>query len=252
MENVEQTLGKEEKVASEVSKFDVSDVNELPVKHEDGVFDCLQTDQHAEEIVTKISSELVDGVANEIRNELHEEHCENKIEENAIETDNSTITTSLSPQVTQNLDVSTWRSSMGDIREEKSDCGSDITDSEEGSFTESEDELLETGGVLSGSGSVGPGRRCIVVGGKLIQLPPNITVKRLTQAEGSKSVIERRREAHLDCITEEGSFKGSPSKRKHNERMTLKEVNAADFSDTKDYVDYIQSKLANVQIKIVK
>jgi len=251
METVEQTLGKEEKVASEVRKFDGSNMNELPVKHEDGVFDCWQTDQHAEEIVTKISSELVDGVAVEIRNELHKEHCENKME-NAIETDNPTITTSLSPQVTKNLDVSTWRSSMGDMCEEKINCGSDITDSEAGSFTESEEELLETSSVLSGSGCVGVGRRCIVVGGKLIQLPPNITVKRLTQAEESKSVIERRREAHLDCIAEEGSFKGSPSKRKHNERMTLKEVNAADFSDTKDYVDYIQSKLANVQIKIVK
>jgi len=268
MESAQITLQQEEKTASEVSKFDAYNVHEkLPVVCEDGGLDCLhvetldksctgdettQTEQNTEEILKELLVEVVDSVADEIKDEIIKESCVHKIEENANKSETSTITLSPTPQTTQNLYVSTWRSSMGEICEQESECGSDITDSGEGSFTESEDELLETGGVLSGSGCAGPVRRCIVVGGKLIQLPPNITVKRLTQAEGSKSVIERRREAHLDCITEEGSFIGSPSKRKHNERMTLKEVNAADFSDTKDYVDYIQSKLANVQIKIVK
>jgi len=260
METVKQTFAQEENVASDGCKVNASNTNEeLPVVFEDGGLDCLHgdtidkshtgnkttpSDQHTEEILTKLLDEVVDSVANEIKNE-------DEIEENTNKTEITTITSSPLPNKTQNPCVSTWRSSTGEMCEPEKDCGSDITDSEEGSFTESDDELLETE-VGKCGGCPGAARRCIVVGGKIIQLPPNITVKRLTEAEGSKSVIDRRRETHLEAIREEGSFKGSPIKRKHNERMNLKEVNAADFSDTKDYVDYIQSKLANVQIKILK
>ena len=41
-------------------------------------------------------------------------------------------------------------------------------------------------------------------------------------------------------------------KRKFEERMTLSEAKADDFTDTKDYVDFIQAKLKNVNIKIIK
>ena len=39
---------------------------------------------------------------------------------------------------------------------------------------------------------------------------------------------------------------------KFEERMTLSEAKADDFTDTKDYVDFIQAKLKNVNIKIIK
>ena len=41
-------------------------------------------------------------------------------------------------------------------------------------------------------------------------------------------------------------------KRKFEDRMTLSEAKADDFTDTKDYVDFIQAKLKNVNIKIIK
>jgi hypothetical protein len=34
--------------------------------------------------------------------------------------------------------------------------------------------------------------------------------------------------------------------------MTLAEAKADDFTNTKDYVDFIQAKLTNVHIKIIK
>ena len=34
--------------------------------------------------------------------------------------------------------------------------------------------------------------------------------------------------------------------------MILSEAKADDFTDTKDYVDFIQAKLKNVNIKIIK
>ena len=41
-------------------------------------------------------------------------------------------------------------------------------------------------------------------------------------------------------------------KRKFEDRMTLSEAKAEDFTDTKDYVDFIQAKLKNVNIKLIK
>ena len=41
-------------------------------------------------------------------------------------------------------------------------------------------------------------------------------------------------------------------KRKFEDRMTLNEAKLEDFDDTKDYVNFIQTKLQGVRIKIIK
>ena len=41
-------------------------------------------------------------------------------------------------------------------------------------------------------------------------------------------------------------------KRKFGERMTLEEAGRADFDNGQDYVDFLNSKLQNVSIKITK
>jgi len=93
--------------------------------------------------------------------------------------------------------------------------------------------------------------------GRVVGLPPNIKVTRVPQSEESRrrqeeDLIRRRRE-HLEAIRREGPVATTCSgKRKFEERMTLSEAKADDFTDTKDYVDFIQAKLKNVNIKIIK
>lgn len=126
--------------------------------------------------------------------------------------------------------------------------------------------------------------------GRVVGLPPNIKVSwnlpmsrnlnqptnviqvtRVPQSEESRrrqeeDLIRRRRE-HLEAIRliaiflstngstcrREGPVATTCSgKRKFEERMTLSEAKADDFTDTKDYVDFIQAKLKNVNIKIIK
>jgi len=93
--------------------------------------------------------------------------------------------------------------------------------------------------------------------GKVVGLPPNIKVTRVPQSEESRRRQEedliRRRRQHLEAIRREGPVATTCSgKRKFEERMTLSEAKADDFTDTKDYVDFIQAKLKNVNIKIIK
>jgi len=93
--------------------------------------------------------------------------------------------------------------------------------------------------------------------GKVVGLPPNIKVTRVPQSEESRQRQEedliRRRRQHLEAIRREGPVATTCSgKRKFEERMTLSEAKADDFTDTKDYVDFIQAKLKNVNIKIIK
>jgi len=94
-------------------------------------------------------------------------------------------------------------------------------------------------------------------------LPPNIKVTRVpgsgcSSARDSKEeLINRRREARRlqrqqqgDNYTGESGNQGG--KRKFEDRMTLTEAKVTDFDDTKDYVDFIQAKLKNVNIKLIK
>ena len=94
---------------------------------------------------------------------------------------------------------------------------------------------------------------------------------RVPQSEESRrrqeeDLIRRRRE-HLEAIRLSAIFLSTngfnfrregpvattcSGKRKFEERMTLSEAKADDFTDTKDYVDFIQAKLKNVNIKIIK
>jgi len=93
--------------------------------------------------------------------------------------------------------------------------------------------------------------------GRVVGLPPNIKVTRVPQSEETRRRQEedliRRRRQHLEAIRREGPVATTCSgKRKFEERMTLSEAKADDFTDTKDYVDFIQAKLKNVNIKIIK
>jgi len=89
---------------------------------------------------------------------------------------------------------------------------------------------------------------------QVTNLPPNIRVTRVAgrgedlQQQQDDLISQRRRElqSHRQTSTNLGG------KRKFEDRMTLTEAKVGDFEDTKDYVDFIQAKLKNVNIKLIK
>ena len=66
-----------------------------------------------------------------------------------------------------------------------------------------------------------------------------------------KEEIERRR-AEARASKEQQARDNAKGKRKFEDRMTLTEAKMTDFQDSRDYVDFLQSKLQGINIKIVK
>jgi len=137
------------------------------------------------------------------------------------------------------------------------DHGSDTSE------TDDEDNNLETRKFLSLMGKakqVPPSKPMVTIkwqNGKVVGLPSNIKVTRVSPSEEARKRHEddlmRRRREHLEIIRREGPMSTTCSgKRKFEDRMTLSEAKAEDFTDTKDYVDFIQAKLKNVNIKLIK
>ena len=84
---------------------------------------------------------------------------------------------------------------------------------------------------------------------KVTRVPPGDDAVRKHQEELARRRVEMRK-MRSESTREGGQQLGG--KRKFEERMTLTEAKLTDFQDTKDYVDFIQSKLQGVNIKIVK
>ena len=88
------------------------------------------------------------------------------------------------------------------------------------------------------------------------QLPDTINVTRVQGGEDvakkRKEELARRREEVRKMDKSQQDRGKTGGKRKFEERMTLQEAKVTDFEDSKDYVDFIQSKLQGVNIKIVK
>ena len=91
---------------------------------------------------------------------------------------------------------------------------------------------------------------------QMTQFPDTIKVTRVPAGEDAirkqqEEMARRREEVKLMGRNnqERGNIGG---KRKFGYRMTLTEAKLSDFQDSKDYVDFIQSKLQGVNIKIVK
>merc|ERR1711892_252470 len=88
------------------------------------------------------------------------------------------------------------------------------------------------------------------------QLPDTVNVTRVLVGEDvikkRKEEIARRREEIRNMDRSQQDRGKTGGKRKFEERMTLQEAKVTDFEDSKDYVDFLQSKLQGVNIKIVK
>lgn len=91
---------------------------------------------------------------------------------------------------------------------------------------------------------------------EVTEVPNTINVTRVATGEEGVNKQEeemlRRREEMRSMARSHQERGHVGGKRKFEERMTLTEAKVTDFQDTKDYVDFIQSKLQNVNIKIVK
>ena len=92
-------------------------------------------------------------------------------------------------------------------------------------------------------------------------LPDTVTITRVAASQASpasgdqveaarSSVLERRREMKVE--RGEQSRESVKGKRKFEDRMTLTEAKLTDFEDSRDYVDFLQTKLQGINIKIVK
>jgi len=90
----------------------------------------------------------------------------------------------------------------------------------------------------------------------MTHLPDTIKVTRVPAGKEAirkqKEEMARRKE-QVRLLVRNNQERGNiGGKRKFEDRMTLTEAKLADFQDSKDYVDFIQSKLQGVHIKIVK
>ena len=94
-------------------------------------------------------------------------------------------------------------------------------------------------------------------------IPEGVTITRVAPSQADQEAAARRQQVELERRRREvrqlradqessGSSQQGGGKRKFEDRMTLTEAKVGDFQDSRDYVDFLQSKLQGINIKIVK
>ena len=159
----------------------------------------------------------------------------NDIANAAVDKNEEQEATSTSGGSGRNVITINLRSQNNDWRGGMDDHDDDSTDSEEDEYTA---RMFQSGRVM------------------VTQLPDTVNVTRIP---ASKDLVQKRREELARRRQEVRNMDRSQldrakttGKRKFEERMTLQEAKLTDFEDSKDYVDFLQSKLQGVNIKIVK
>ena len=94
------------------------------------------------------------------------------------------------------------------------------------------------------------------------RLPEGVTITRVPASVSDQEEAARRQHLELErrrrevrqlrAEQESGAGQQGGGKRKFEDRMTLTEAKVGDFQDSRDYVDFLQSKLQGINIKIVK
>ena len=74
----------------------------------------------------------------------------------------------------------------------------------------------------------------------------------IVRREREKKEMERRKEVVKKREHQTWVDTPTKGKRKFEDRMSLNEAKLEDFEDTKDYVNFIQTKLQGVNIKMIK
>merc|ERR1712048_900637 len=94
----------------------------------------------------------------------------------------------------------------------------------------------------------------------LASLPSTIKVSlvaeteedRIRREEREREQIAKRREAYRKQMASNVARSMEKGKRKFGDRMNLEEASRDDFSNGQDYVDFLNSKLQNVSIKMTR
>merc|ERR1712183_915241 len=74
----------------------------------------------------------------------------------------------------------------------------------------------------------------------------------IVRREREKKEMERRKEVVKKREHQAWVDTPTKGKRKFEDRMSLNEAKLEDFEDTKDYVNFLQTKLQGVRIKMIK
>ena len=144
-----------------------------------------------------------------------------------------------------------WRD--GDDDSDIDESSSDSDDSYDSTTTEDEDDSNETRRFMR---LISPPQtiRVVLGSGRVqeVKMPGHIRVTRMEAAEVDGLRMERELERRRLEARNQELFATSSEKRKFGERMTLDEAKRDDFETPEDYVDFLNAKLKNVNIKLCR
>ena len=148
-------------------------------------------------------------------------------------------------------DEQNWRD--GDDDDDSDVSFDDSEDSYDSTTTEDEDDSDETRRFIR---LISPPQtiRVVLGSGRVqeVKMPGHIRVTRMEAAEVDRLRMERELERRRVEARRQQLFETSSEKRKFGERMTLDEVKRDDFENPEDYVDFLNAKLKNVNIKLCR
>ena len=145
-----------------------------------------------------------------------------------------------------------WRDvDTEDDTTDESDAESD--DSYDSTTTEDEDDSDETRRFMR---LISPPQtvRVVLATGAVqeVKMPSHIRVTRVEASEMESVNRERELERRKREARSRELVASSSEKRKFGDRMTLDEANRNDFANPEDYVDFLNAKLKNVNIKLCR
>merc|ERR1719291_1124797 len=85
-----------------------------------------------------------------------------------------------------------------------------------------------------------------------VSLVPEIEEDRVRREQKQRDELAKRREEYRKKMASQSQKSQEKGKRKFGDRMTLEEAERRDFDNGQDYVDFLNSKLQNVSIKMTK
>jgi hypothetical protein len=145
-----------------------------------------------------------------------------------------------------------WRDAGSDD-EATDDSDTDSDDSYDSSSTEDEDDFDETRRFMK---LISPPQtvRVELASGAVqeVQMPGHIRVTRVEVGDADR--LRRERELERRRVEARGMelVATGAEKRKFGDRMSLEEAKRDDFENPEDYVDFLNAKLKNVNIKLCR
>ena len=148
-------------------------------------------------------------------------------------------------------DAHAWRDvDTGDETSEEEDTDVDSSDSDDTEDEDNSDETRRFVRLLSRLQTV----RVVLASGEVqnVTMPGHIKVTTVEIGEEEKGRRERELERRREEARSMELVATGAEKRKFGDRMSLDEAKREDFEDPEDYVDFLNAKLKNVNIKLCR